>query len=124
MSAQPVTPTPEKSSALPPVLASFIATRDKRIAKDRPWSPTAISDLFAELLKSGRVVVGGRATCGAHKDATWTEFTAWNEVVAKAQKLGFPIVVSPVKHGNGWATKAGGFWDENEYTLAARDAQP
>lgn len=47
-----------------PRLASYIATRDKRIAKLQPWSPTPLSDLFHELLARGTVKVGGRATCG------------------------------------------------------------
>lgn len=102
-----------------PRLVSFIATRDKRIAKKQPWSPTPLSDLFHELLARGSVKVGGRATCGASVDPTWVTFTAWGEVIGKARASGFQIEITPIKYGNGWATKAGGFWDENEYRLIA-----
>ena len=102
-----------------PRLSAFIATRDRRIAKKQPWSPTRLRDLFHELLVRGVVIVGGRATCGTSTDPTWIEFTAWNEVVRKARGAGFDIAEIPIKHGNGWATKAGGFWNENEYRLAA-----
>ena len=111
----------EKHDALAenPRLAAFIATRDRRIAKKQPWSPSPLRDLFNELLARGTVVVGGRASCGSHVDPTWVAFTSWNEVVRKACATGFSIEVTPIKHGNGWATKARGFWNENEYRLAA-----
>ena len=98
-------------------LLKFIATRDQRIAKTQPWSPTPLQDAFTALVSRGYVKVGGRASCGGTVDPTWTEFTLWNEVVRKAQSLGYEIEVTPVKHGNGWATKCGGFWDENEYRI-------
>lgn len=102
-----------------PRLVAFIATRDKRIAKKQPWSPTPLHDLFSELLARGSVTVGGRSSCGGSVDPTWVKFTAWVEVVRKARAAGFQIEEEPIKHGNGWATKAGGFWNENEYRLTA-----
>jgi hypothetical protein len=102
-----------------PKLTSFIATRDRRIAKKQPWSPTPLRDLFTEMLKNGCVKVGGRATCGISVDPTWTIFTSWGEVVRKARAEGFAIAEASIKHGNAWATKAGGFWNESEYTLAS-----
>ena len=100
-----------------PKLAAYIATRDKRIAKLQPWSPTPMSDLFHELLARHTIKVGGRASCGGSTDPTWTAFTAWGEVVRKARAVGFQIEEESIKHGNGWATKAGGFWNENQYRL-------
>jgi len=102
-----------------PRLVAFIATRDNRIAKKQPWSPTPLSDLFHELLARGTVKVGGRASCGSTVDPTWVMFTSWGEVVRKARAAGFQIEEESIKHGNGWATKAGGFWNENEYRLTA-----
>ena len=98
-------------------LKSFIATRDQRIAKRSPWMKAPLAEAFSSLLTSGAVKMGGRATCGSTVDPTWADFGAWNEVVRKARKLGYEIAEEPVKHGNGWATKAGGFWDERIYTL-------
>jgi len=102
-----------------PRLLGFIATRDKRIAKDRPWSPTPLIDAFAELVAKGVVTMGGRVTCGGAPDPTWKVLQAWKEVVRKARTFGYEIVEEPVKHGNAWATKAGGFWNESKYHLVA-----
>lgn len=102
-------------SAIEERLAKFITTRDRRVAKK--WSPTPISEIFNELLARGVVRVGGRATCGTSVDPTWVEFCAWKEVVVKARKMGYQITETPIKHGNGWATKCGGFWEENEYRI-------
>jgi hypothetical protein len=111
------------SDDIDPRLVKYIATRDKRLAKDKPWSPTSLADTFSELMKSGAVKVGGRATCGTSVDSTWREFSMWNEVVRKARSLGYVITEEPIKHGNGWATKNGGFWNENEYRLIATQEQ-
>lgn len=110
--------TTEESSAVPEQLRKFIETRDRRVMKASGWRDAAISETFRKLLVTGSVVVGGRSSCGGKVDPTWVEFTAWNEVVQKARALGFDISKAPIKHGNAWATKCGGFWDENEYTLA------
>ena len=101
-----------------PSLAKFIAVRDKRIHKLCPWKDDAISEKMTELITRGVIRVGGRATCGSSIDPTWKEYCAWNEVVAKANKSGFKIEVIGIKHGNSWATKSGGFWDENEYKIS------
>lgn len=97
-------------------LKSYIWTRDKRLAEDYPWLPS-ISSVFAELMDRGSVVVGGRSTCGSVKDPTWAFWCAWREVASKAIRLGYAIKEEPIKHGNGWATKAGGFWEESRFTL-------
>ena len=96
-------------------LAKYIATRDKRMK--HPISATPLLDQFEELQKRGQVEVGGRASCGPAKNPTWAFFTAWNEIVRKAQSLGFYIDVTPVKHANKSPTMAGGFWNSNIYKL-------
>ena len=103
-------------------LRSFIATRDRRAAKDTPWSPTPLSAHFGDLTAGKTVKVGGRASCGGRVDPTWTAFTLWGEVVRKARALGYQIEETNIKHGNGWATKGGGFWDEREYRLTGYPA--
>jgi hypothetical protein len=123
-----VSATTEESSVVPrgidQRLLSFIATRDKRVAKDRPWDSTPLLNAFNELLAKGSVRMGGRTTCGNYADPTWRVYSAWNEVVRKARSLGFAIEEVSVKHGNGWATKAGGFWDEADYKLIRTGATP
>lgn len=109
--------TTKDSLVVHPVLAKYIATRDKRCHKRGDWKVDAVSDTFRELLRFGKVVIGGRATCGTKVDQSWIHYVAWQEVVRKAQSLGYVIEIEPIKNGNGWATKAGGFWDECKYTL-------
>lgn len=100
-----------------PALASYIATRDRKVGTS--WDATPLAKTFAELQAKGITRMGGRTSCGGAVDPTWKQFTARNEVVRKAQSLGYEIEVTPIKHGNGWATKARGFWDENDYVLTA-----
>lgn len=108
---------------IPAPLQSYIATRDRALAKDTPWSPTPLAAHFNELITRGVVKVGGRATCGSYTDPTWKAFRKWNEVVSKARKLGIAIDEQPIKHGNGSPTRSGGFWDEREYRLVSSNAE-
>ncbi len=103
-------------------LKSFIETRDRRCAKASGYQRAPISEHFERLMRGETVRIGGRASCGPKVDASWVEFTAWNEVVRKACALGLKIEQTPVKHGNGWATKARGFWNENDYRLESTNA--
>lgn len=103
-----------------PRLQSYIATRDKRVAKLRGYDLAPMARQFAELVERGVVRVGGRATSGPKTDPTWIEFGLWNEIVRKARALGYVIEETSIKHDNAWATKSGGFWDEREYRLVKR----
>ena len=103
-------------AALPKALASFIETRDRKIAKFWDHSPTHNADLFTQLLKRGSVLVGGRSSCGC-TDPSMSALRLWNEVVSKARKHGFEIVEHDRPQTNAWATASGGFWNESEYQL-------
>lgn len=107
--------------AINPKLAAYIATRDRRLAKTRAWSPTPLMDAFMELISKGSVRVGGRASCGGSVDPTWVQFTLWNEVVRKARSLGYDIAEASIPQRNAWATRGGGFWDEREYSMATTE---
>ena len=110
--------TAEESSAVAPALASYMATRDKRIAKFWPHYPAYITGLFEELMARGSVKVGGRSTCGG-SDPTLTALRCWNEVVRKARSFGYAITEETCQgQRNAWATRGGGFWSESEYRLA------
>jgi|GEM_PF-1508328 len=103
-----------------PALLKYIATRDKRHAKyDSMGRTDWMLETFKELHEKGSVRVGGRASCGGKVDPTWMTFTLWNEIVRKAQDLGHRIDVVSIKHPNKSPTMAGGFWNENEYTVRA-----
>lgn len=105
-----------------PALQRFIETRDRRVqaTSGLGWNKAAITEQFTKLMAGQVVRIGGRASCGGKVDPTWVEFTAWNEVIKKARASGITISDTPVKHGNGWATKCGGFWDERDYCLSSR----
>jgi hypothetical protein len=108
------------TNSINPVLEKYIATRDKKIMASSSIEFTPpLNDYFQELLTKGSVIVGGRASCGSGADPTWKKFTAWNEVVRKAQKLGYSITVKNRLQKNGSPTRSGGFWNENEYVLEA-----
>ncbi|MBB3004411.1 hypothetical protein FHX57_006793 [Paraburkholderia tropica] len=101
-----------------PALEKFIATRDKRNTKyDCLRSGDRLAGTFKELIEKGSVTMGGRTTCGSYLDPTWATFCMWNEIIAKAQRLGYRIEVTSVKHGNKSPTTSGGFWNENVYTM-------
>jgi hypothetical protein len=110
--------------SIPTTLQRYIDVRDARIAKIRPWSPTPIAQAFNELLATGKTIMGGRASCGGKTDPTWTVFQFWNEVVRKAQAMGFVIERVNIKQPNKSPTMAGGFWNEAEYRLAITAPSP
>jgi hypothetical protein len=107
---------------VPNALLTYIATRERRVSKAFGYDRRSLSQDFERLLKGQVVRVGGRASCGPKVDPSWVEFVAWREIVRKAGSAGLKIESTPVKHGNGWATKAGGFWDENDYCIAKATA--
>lgn len=76
-----------------------------------------MTELFDQLMAGQAVKVGGRASCGGKVDPSWVFLAAWREIIKQAGTFGIRVSVSPVKHGNGWATKCGGFWDEADYCL-------
>lgn len=109
--------TSKESFGVPPKLASYIATRDRKIAGFWPHAPNHLRELFDELLTRGVVRVGGRSTCGG-SDHTMSAFRLWGEVVRKARALGYDITeVNCGSQRNAWATRGGGFWNESEYRL-------
>ena len=103
----------------PSALEKYIQTRDRMLHKKGHFQADALTRSWQKLMQFGQIEVGGRASCGGAPDLSWVEFTAWQEIVRKAQGLGVDITVIPVKSGNGWATKARGFWDANVYMHTA-----
>lgn len=81
-------------NSIPASLIRYVQTRDKRIHKLYTSQPKAMTELFEKLI-----------------------LRAWREIVQKAAEIGIAVQVTHIKHGNGWATKCGGFWDEADYCL-------
>lgn len=99
-------------------LKKYIEVRDKRVNNVSSYKSMPITQYFNNLIIHGAVVVGGRTSCGGKIDPTWVEFTSWNEVVRKAIKLGYKISIESIKQTNKSPTMAGGFWQENRYTIS------
>ena len=110
------------SQAIPPSLAKYMQTRDRRIHALYKFNATPITGMFERLMQGQVIRLGGRASCGGKVDSSWVEYTAWNEVIRKACSMGIQITTTPIKQGNAWATKCGGFWEENDYQLTGKGA--
>lgn len=116
--------TKTETLAINPSLQKYISTRDKRVAQvDALSREFPMTELFNELLSKKRIQVGGRSSCGGKVDPTWVAFTSWNEVVSKANKLGYHIQTNSIKQANKSPTLANGWWYENEYIIAESIAQ-
>lgn len=100
-----------------PKLQAYIATRDRRIARDQPWSPTPLADYMRDLQRNGAITVGGLTGSGGSPNPSWIEFRLWGEIVKKARALGMQIEETEMKHKNGSPTRNGGWWDSREYRL-------
>jgi hypothetical protein len=99
-------------------LYRYMNTRDKNCFKKTGGEEKSISKTFDELIRFGKVVVGGRFTCGAGKaDSTFIYYVAWKEVVRKALALGFEIDIINRPNNMPSGTSTGGFWEENIYFL-------
>lgn len=101
---------------IPVALDKYIATRERRFAAAFGYESN-LRDEFVRLLCGGTVRYGGRASCGHKTNGSWQAYVAWKEIITKASSLGIKVKVDPIQIGNGWATKAGGFWEENDYRL-------
>lgn len=73
------------------------------------WRQDACTRNLRQLIDDGQVEVGWRESCGS-TDPTLHAYRAWRRVVAAARKDGMVITETPVKHGNSWASRGGGFW--------------
>lgn len=89
---------------------------DAALSKRAGYKTTDISTALHSLLKHGCVEVGYRQSCGK-TDPTAYMYREWAKLLKAAEKGGLRIAVDPVKHGNSWATKSGGFWSSAIYAL-------
>ena len=96
-------------------LAALIEKADARLSKRAGYK---ISDISrnAELLAKDRVEVGWREACGC-TDYTAHVYAEWLKVIAMLKKFGVKITEERQKHGNRYATNAGGFWNSIVYKL-------
>lgn len=100
--------------------SEYIAKQDAALNKRAGWEQNAIGRLVESLLK-GSVEVGWRESCGT-TDPTHHIYRAWVKVLPKLKKDGLTITEERQKHGNGWATKGGGFWNSIVYRLETSEA--
>ena len=98
-------------------LQSYIRTRDNRLEKAGCWKKSPLQESWDALLNNKRLVKGGRTSCGKGTDITWTEFCFFNEIVRKANDIGYNIKVTSVTCKNSSPSRSGGFWNENLYEV-------
>lgn len=94
---------------------------DAALSKRFGYTTSCTAEALNTLLVKGRVECGYRNSCG-RTDSTAYIHREWMKVVKAAEKCGLRISIEPVKHGNGWATKCGGFWQSAIYSIAERAA--
>lgn len=97
-------------------LAAFVAKQDAKLNAKAGYESNFLAENLRVLLEHGKVEVGWRESCGS-TDRTMFMHRAWREVIKRMEKEGFAIQKEPQKHGNSWATKAGGFWSSVVYRL-------
>ena len=97
-------------------LHAMAAKSDAALSKRAGYETSDVRTNLDLLLKHGRVEVGYRQSCGK-TDYTQHAYREWAKILKAAEKGGLRIAVEPVKHGNSWATKSGGFWSSAIYTL-------
>jgi len=97
-------------------LFALAAKSDAALSKRAGYETSDVRTNLDSLLRHGRVEVGYRQSCGK-TDYTHHAYREWAKLLKAAEKDGLQVAVEPVKHGNSWATKSGGFWSSAIYTL-------
>lgn len=90
---------------------------DERLSVRAGYNTHDTFNALDSLLVHGSVEVGYRQACGT-TDPTQHTYREWVKVLKAAAKAGLVVAVAPVKHGNAWATKCGGFWSSSVYTIS------
>lgn len=71
---------------------------------------TMLADSAEKLIAGKAVEVGYRATCGC-TDQTLKDYRVFQKFIAALRYEGIEVRETLVKHGNGYATNNGGFWN-------------
>ena len=109
-------------AAIPDSAIELCKKLDEAEARKAGFCVSATLDLLVLLFDGKMVEVGWRECCGT-TDPSVRRHKNWIKVVRHVRKLGYQVQEEKQKHGNSWATKAGGFWSSVIYTLAARRAE-
>lgn len=99
-----------------PKAEAVAAKADERLNKRAGYSANPCGGHLATLLEFGKVEVGWRESCGS-TDYTMHVYREWAKVLKALRASGAVISEEPMKHGNAWATKGGGFWNSIVYRL-------
>lgn len=98
------------------LVRDFISKADAKLNSKIGYSSNQLADWFATLMKTGSVEVGWRESCGS-TDMTTHIRREWIQIVKKLERVGVQLRVERVKHNNSWATKNGGFWNSEIFTV-------
>jgi hypothetical protein len=97
------------------ILAEKARQADKRLSKKFGYETHDIQTYLETLFKFGTVEVGYRCGCG-YTDPTMYTQREWDKIIKLILKYNFNVKSESVKHLNGEATWARGWWDSFIYT--------
>lgn len=101
---------------IPDALKAKATDADARLSTKAGYPGKDLSKALETLFQFGQVEIGWRESCGK-TDFTMFVFREWKKIVTALRKNGFQLSEEPIKHGNAWATKCGGFWSSIKYSL-------
>lgn len=96
---------------------------DVKINAKLGYNANTLANLVEQLMTYGRIEVGWRESCRS-THITLTAAREWKKVLKCLLKCGIQIESEEVKHGNGWASKAGGFWKSIRYSMRVEGPTP
>lgn len=103
------------------ILAEKAKQADGRLSKKFGYETHDIQNYLERLFKFGYVEVGYRCGCGYTDPTVYTQ-REWVKILKLMDKYDFRIESEKVKHLNGEATWARGWWDSFNYTYVGYTA--
>jgi hypothetical protein len=96
--------------------AAFVKAQDEKLNAVVGYVSNPLAGWLKVIELKGSVEVGWRECCGC-RDNTAKERAAWVKLVARLVADGNEFAIERIKHGNGYATMKGGFWQSERFTL-------
>jgi len=97
-------------------IGALLEKADSKLNARAGYQSNQLRHWFDSLMNRGTVEGGWRESCGT-TDLSAKIRAEWVKVTKRLQKAGIHFVVERVKHNNGWATKCGGFWHSEIFTI-------
>jgi len=94
----------------------LVEALDKKANERAGYNDNPMSGAIDCLTRFGKFEIGWRESCGS-TDATMHTYRAWCRVAASMKRDGITLMEERGKHGNGYATIKGGFWNSIIYRV-------